>query len=101
MDGSEAFDCDCVMFVDGADLPRLTVSSSNPSGMGENWISAAAAMDGWTQLSLGIRRRCARVGNDGSIDLDGLDLSWVEALGLSGTLDWDWEVDVDGLLDLD
>ena len=56
-------------------LGRLTFSSSNPSGIGENWISAAAAIDGWTRMSLGTRRRCARVGDVDSVDLDDLDLS--------------------------
>ncbi len=56
-------------------LGRLTLSSSNPSGIGENWISAAAAIDGWTGMSLGTRRRCARVGDDGSVGLGDLDLS--------------------------
>ncbi len=82
-------------------MGRLTFSSSNPSGIGENWMSAAAAMDGWTRMSLGTRRRCARVGDDGSVDLADLHLSWVDALGLSGTLDWGSEVDLDGLVDLD
>ena len=56
-------------------LGRLTFSSSNPSGIGENWIPAAAAIDGWTRMSLGTRRRCARVGDDGSFGLDDLGLS--------------------------
>ena len=101
MDGSEAFDCDSVLFVDGSDLGRLTVSSSNPSGMGENWISAAAVMDRWTGMSLGTRTRCARVGDVGSIDLEGLDLSWVDCLDLGGTLDSGSLVDLDGLMFFD
>ena len=56
-------------------LGRLTFSSSNPSGIGENWIPAAAAIDGWTRMSLWTRRLCARVGDDGSFGLDDLDLS--------------------------
>ena len=88
------------MFVDESDLGRLTFSKSNPSGMGENWISAAAVMDGWTGMSLGTRTR-ARDGDVGSIDLEGLDLSWVDCLDLSGTLDWGSEVDLDGLMFFD